>query len=223
MKKIIVLCSIVLLLMPFAALGQDFCEGNFDYDRDQDGTDAFTFKTDFGRSGIVDPCPPDGPAPASMTGQTVIYAERDDADLMQGVAWPDPRFTDNGDGTVKDNLTGLFWLKNANCFGARTWDQALSDCNALASGSCGLTDGSTIGAWRLPNVRELFSLIDFGQISPGLPSGHPFSNVQTSSYWSSTTSPITTANAYYVGFNYGFVITNDKSTGAYVLPVCQGH
>ena len=115
MKRIVVLFSILLLLVPFTALAQvDFCEGNFDYDQDVDGTDAFTFKTDFGRSGIVDPCPPDGPAPASMTGQTVIYAERDDADLMQGVAWPDPRFTDNGDGTVKDNLTGLFWLKNAN-------------------------------------------------------------------------------------------------------------
>jgi len=68
-EKIIVLCSIVLLLMPFTALGQDFCEGNFDYDRDQDGTDAFTFKTDFGRSSIMDPCPDDGPAPVEKSGR----------------------------------------------------------------------------------------------------------------------------------------------------------
>ncbi len=31
------------------------------------------------------------------------------------VPWPDPSFTDRGDGTVKDNLTGLIWLKDANC------------------------------------------------------------------------------------------------------------
>jgi hypothetical protein len=33
------------------------CEGNFDGDPDQDGTDAFTFKSDFGRSTILNPCP----------------------------------------------------------------------------------------------------------------------------------------------------------------------
>ena len=39
------------------------------------------------------------------------------ATTKKGVAWPNPRFTDNGNGTVTDNLTGLIWLKNANCFG----------------------------------------------------------------------------------------------------------
>src|SRR6184192_2353013 len=44
--------------------------------------------------------------------------ERNDSYLRRGVLWPDPRFTDNGNGSVKDNLTGLIWLKNSNCFGA---------------------------------------------------------------------------------------------------------
>ena len=35
----------------------DYCEGNFDNDADQDGTDAFVFKSDFGRSSLLDPCP----------------------------------------------------------------------------------------------------------------------------------------------------------------------
>lgn len=55
MQKIIVLCSMFLLLVPLTAFGQDFCEGNFDYDEDVDGTDAFQFKTDFGRSKIISP------------------------------------------------------------------------------------------------------------------------------------------------------------------------
>ena len=45
-----------------------------------------------------------------------------------------PQSPDNSDGTVTDNLTRLIWLKNANCFGSKTWSEALSDCNSLASG-----------------------------------------------------------------------------------------
>ena len=101
-------------------------------------------------------------APVEKTGQTGCWdasgtsetcaGTGQDGELQKGVSWPDPRFTDNGDGTVTDNLTGLIWLKNANCFGQRTWANALSDCNNLASGSCGLTDGSSAGDWSLPNV-----------------------------------------------------------------------
>ena len=107
-----------------------------------------------------------------------------DGALLKGVS-VSPRFTDNGDGAVKDNLTGLIWLKDANCFGNTTWTNALSNANTLASPSCGLADGSAAGAWRLPNVKELQSLIDFGQLDPALPAGHPFAGVQSNYYWSS--------------------------------------
>ena len=109
-------------------------------------------------------------ASVPKTGQTTSYATGDDGDLEKGVSWPNPRFTDNGNGTVTDNLTGLIWLKNANCYGTRSWANALSDANALADGICSLSDSSSAGDWRLPNVRELFSLIDFSQSSPALPS-----------------------------------------------------
>jgi len=111
-----------------------------------------------------------------------------DGDVQAGVAWPTPRFTDRRDGTVRDNLTGLIWLQNADCFGDRTWAQALTDANALVSGRCGLTDGSKAGDWRLPNIKELQSLIDFSQPGgPALADGHPFSRVSAGFYWSSTT------------------------------------
>ena len=38
----------------------------------------------------------------------------------------------------------------------------------LKSGQCGLTDGSVAGNWRLPNVKELQSLIDFAYSKPAL-------------------------------------------------------
>src|SRR5215831_9628931 len=55
------------------------------------------------------------PAPVPRTGQTTSYAARDDGALQKGVALPTPRFTNNNNGTITDNLTGLIWLKNANC------------------------------------------------------------------------------------------------------------
>jgi hypothetical protein len=77
-----------------------------------------------------------------QTGQTTKYVAGDDGDAQMGVPWPSPRFTDNANGTVTDNLTGLVWLKNANCAdtvggiagGAMTWANAITRSNNLATG-----------------------------------------------------------------------------------------
>lgn len=91
-----------------------------------------------------------------------------DAEKQIGVAWPAPRFSDNGNGTLTDNLTGLVWLKHANCFGSLTWQQALTAANSLTGheGQCDLNDGSSSGQWRLPNREELLSLVTYQQILP---------------------------------------------------------
>ena len=132
-----------------------------------------------------------------------------------------PRFTDNGDGTVTDNLMGLIWLKDADCFGFRNWPNALSDSNTLASGSCGLSDGSVAGDWRLPNFRELHSLIDYGQFVPALPPGHPFSGVQDI-YWSSSSAEIIPVSAWTVYLDRGIITYDTKGSVHYVLPVRGG-
>lgn len=133
----------------------------------------------------------------TKTGQTTSYATGDDGDMQKGsallnprftdnsdfkksVAWSSQRFTDNRDGTITDNLTGLIWLKNANAGGAMNWADALSYCNSLENGNAGLSDGSSAGDWRLPNINELLSLADFSNYNPVLPSGHPFFNVNNS-------------------------------------------
>ena len=168
-----------------------------------------------------------GGAAVPMTGQTATVPINpapagSDGDLQKGVAWPDPRFTDNSNGTVTDNLTGLVWLKNANAFGTRTWANALADCAALKDGDHGLTDGSTAGDWRLPNVRELHSLIDYGRFNPSLPSGHPFAGVQSGSYWSSSTFADSTDVAWVVYLDFGYVYFGSKSATYYVWPVRGG-
>src|SRR3990172_7705182 len=147
-----------------------------------------------------------GLAKVEKTGQITSYSATggEDGDLKKGVKWPNPRFTDNGNGTVRDRLTKLIWLKDANAFGIRTWEQALSDANTLSSGSAGLTDGSVAGDWRLPNVKELESLIDFAYFDPALSSasgksrwtdGNAFIGVQPGFYWSSTSYAGNTAGA----------------------------
>jgi hypothetical protein len=155
---------------------------------------------------------------AFLTGYTLALKE--DGFLRFGVAWPHPRFRDNNNGTVTDNATGLLWLKNSNAFGRRSWAQALNDCAALASGAAGLSDGSTSGQWRLPNRKELMSLMDNGRISQSLPSGQPFSSVQSDFYWSSTSNAGNTVNAWSVNFfNFGWVSPSAKTTAYYAWPV----
>lgn len=137
------------------------------------------------------PVPPstEFPAPVPQTGQTTPQAAGDDGDLQAGVAWPVPRFTDRGNGTVRDNLTGLIWLKDGNCalLYQRSWELTLAAANRLASGSCGLSDGSVASDWRLSNVNELHSLFDYGQAFPALPVEHPFIGVARENiYWTST-------------------------------------
>ena len=169
-------------------------------------------------------------APVPKTGQTASYDQnippKDDGALQKGVASPNPRFTDNGNGTVTDKLTGLIWMQNANAFGTKNWADALSAANDLKSDDLGtgLTDGSKAGDWRLPNARELHSLVDYGRFEPALPEGHPFTGVESSFYWSSTSYQDNANAAYYMDLADGDLIGFDglKSNSYYVWCVRGG-
>ncbi len=65
-----------------------------------------------------------------------------------------PSYTDNGDGTVTDKVTGLVWQQVDNGEGV-DWGSALSYCDALALG--GETD------WRLPDAKTLQSIVDYSR------------------------------------------------------------
>jgi len=83
---------------------------------------------------------------------------------------------DCGNGTVLDTVTGLLWLENANCLfslnpvdsGRRSWSAASAFAQILAEGSCGLTDHSQAGDWRLPTQAEWASIHDDGCPAPEL-------------------------------------------------------
>jgi hypothetical protein len=86
------------------------------------------------------------------------------------------------DGAVQDRRTRLTWTRDANPFGRRlTWEAALAAVDTLNASS------PAEHPWRLPNIRELESLLTIDTHSPALPDSHPFVGVQDA-YWSSTTS-----------------------------------
>lgn len=162
------------------------------------------------------------PAAVPVTGQTLSFSAGDDAwwhTNAVGVAWPQPRFTDHGDGTVSDHLTGLMWTQDADVpAGQSTWYAAMDFCSAMNSGAgtYGYTD------WRLPNMRELHSLVDYGQHTPPLPAGHPFTNVNLIVYWSSSTHAVTTNSAWGQEMDMGAVFFLPKSGEFTVWPVRGG-
>lgn len=183
------------------------------------------------------------PAAVPRTGQTLCSdsggnqidcpGTGQDGDKLAGVASPTPRFVDNGNGTVTDKLTGLIWLKNANCFGLVNWQTALSDANGLKGDGtqCGLTDNSTAGQWRLPNVKELQSLINYGFFNPALSNavgnakwteGNAFSGVQLANYWSSSSLVRSPVSAWLGNLSDGYVDSGGKSSTFYVWPVRGG-
>jgi hypothetical protein len=128
------------------------------------------------------------------------------------------RFTilaDFNNQAVRDNETGLVWERSPN--GSQyTWVDAVRTCWMIEVG------GRT--GWHLPTIEELASLVDRSAISSGLilPLGHPFLNIQPSTYWSTTTDvrpQFLPSQAWVVRFNGGdFGVSigdNDKSTPNY--------
>jgi hypothetical protein len=116
-----------------------------------------------------------------------------DAEFKKGIPWPSPRFEPRGE-TVLDNLTRLGWTQNANLAEfPLTWQEALDYVSSMnRKKAFGYFD------WRLPNRRELLSLISYQARKPALPEGHPFGNVFFGWYWTATTAAINTAYAWYI-------------------------
>ncbi|MBW1914139.1 MAG: DUF1566 domain-containing protein [Deltaproteobacteria bacterium] len=131
-------------------------------------------------------------------------------------------FTDNGDGTVKDNTNGLIWQQVDA--GKYTWEEAIVYCENLNFAG---TD-----KWRLPNLKELRALCDDTLYEPAIQkaffvqesakfwltaknaltkSGLP---IISAPFWSSTTEskrPDSVSKAWYLDFGPGLTTYQEKS------------
>ena len=170
------------------------------------------------------------------TGQTACYdsagaavdcattGQGQDGAVQAGVSAPSPRFitvycdanalcTDQSadcDGNVStdmviDNLTGITWARDGGITTAKNWEDALTYVSTLSL--CGYSD------WRMPNIKEYRSLTDYSQLTPAMPGDAPFTNVNNTYFWSSTSYSIDAAWRFYsaVGSNASYVKTNASS------------
>jgi hypothetical protein len=153
------------------------------------------------------------------------------------------RYVDCGNGTVTDTVTGLIWLKQADCLANNNWAAANVSAADLKSGDCtGLTDGSSAGDWRLPTKDEwsatiaraagaLHCIYDNGK-APSLTNDagtaclsvgpSSFAGVASGFYWSSTANETFPVVAWSADLIDGFVVGWDKVGTAGVWPVRGG-
>jgi hypothetical protein len=121
-------------------------------------------------------------------------------------------FTDNGDGTVTDNYTGLTWQKVKSA-STCSWEEALAYANDLSL--AGFTD------WRIPNIKELRSINDETLLKPSVNKNF-FTGIVSGNFWSSTTLIQLSTKAWDINVDYGIVSYNDKTLKENVLCVRGG-
>ena len=139
-------------------------------------------------------------------------------------ATPTADFVDNGNGTVTHSRTGLMWKRCAEgqawsgttCTGSAstaTWANALKA--AVPANAAGYND------WRLPNMKELESIVEDKCFSPSINSSI-FPNTPASGFWSASAYAGSSSNAWYVVFNVGYAVNFVKSYSYQVRLVRAG-
>lgn len=137
---------------------------------------------------------------------------------------PDSIYTDHGNGTVTDSRTGLMWkqcvegLTGADCSTGSatsfTWADALT--HAESHSFAGHTD------WRLPNIKELRSLVEECRSVPAINHALFPVNGASSYVWSGSPSADYSDLAWYVHFNFGFANYGVRGDGHHVRLVRGG-
>lgn len=126
---------------------------------------------------------------------------------VRGEQLPSGSITDNNDGTLTDSATGFTWQQTDDGSPQR-WEGALSYCDGLDL--AGHTD------WRLPNIRELQSIVDDGLNGPAIDS--VFSS-RSDRYWSGSTDVARATDGWHVDFGQGAAAADYKSGSAGLVSV----
>ena len=107
----------------------------------------------------------------------------------------------NGD-AVKDTASGLIWEREPDYL-FDVWDRSLTRC---ATKTVGGEQG-----WRAPSIDEIKTLVDADQHDPSLPADHPFRNIKSGIYWTSSAHPTDDIVAWQMSFFSGEAVTDQKS------------
>ena len=124
---------------------------------------------------------------------------------VRGAPWGDNAFQDNHDATVTDRATGLMWQQEDDGQ-PRDWSQALRYCETLKL--AGYRD------WRLPNVKELQTLVDYRYHDPAIDADYFRQQDKRGWFWSSTTHGESSGMAGYVCFGKCTSVDGEDVHGA---------
>ncbi|MCF8031420.1 MAG: DUF1566 domain-containing protein [Desulfohalobiaceae bacterium] len=140
-----------------------------------------------------------------------------DAALGMGAPVPEPRFKRIGEEIVLDLATDLCWPRDLSAFAFPVrWKEALRTINELNRDLyLGRSD------WRMPNRRELRSLIWHSAKKPALPPDHPFRGYQITWYWTSTSSAMYPSYAWHIHLEGGRMFWGRKDQFFMLWPVCS--
>ena len=132
-------------------------------------------------------------------------------------------YTDNGDGTVSDSTTGLTWMRctmgqtlaGSSCTGTGTiftWVQAIALTGTVSF--AGRND------WRLPNIRELQTIVDRSVFSPAI-DATAFPNTPRWNFWSASPYVYSSGSAWYVYFDDGYA-AGELRSASYAARLVRG-
>ena len=137
----------------------------------------------------------------------------DAADVAQGA--PNPtHYTDNGDGTITDDVTGLMWQKTLPITSPPPywrWADGLLYCQGLRLAG--------FDNWRLPSAIELLSIVDYGHANPAIDQT-VFPNTPALTFWTSTTTASAAGSFWVVLFEDGRAIPQDEFGQQYSYARC---
>ena len=155
----------------------------------------------------------------TVTGQTTEYRAGDDGHYQAGSAFNFQQLSIGGDSVTIDHNTGLMWAADGDeegCnWGNQTeWETAIDWCNNLDF--AGYTD------WRLPNIKELQAIVNYGTNSPAIDTIYFVNTEYGGNYWSSTTVDINISLAWYVNFLNGNVSSYYKTPSTYYVRAVRG-
>ena len=153
------------------------------------------------------------------TGQTISYSTATGDDAHYNPAFIQPAYAIQspvGTSSVTvDNVTGLMWITNpvdAGINGTYLWDNALTACEGLTY--------ATYSDWRLPNIKELQSIVDYSAVMPSADTTY-FSTLN-GTYWASTTFQPNSPYAWSLDFMSGAIVARIKAGNSYVRCVRGG-